>query len=31
LEEDRGDGSEYGWAEEINPICISDINHTNLE
>jgi hypothetical protein len=31
LEEDRGDGSEYAGAVEINPICISDIDHTNSE
>jgi hypothetical protein len=31
LEEDRGDGSDYAWAGEINPICISDIDHTNLK
>jgi hypothetical protein len=29
LEEDRGDGSDYAGAEEINPIAFSDIDHTN--
>jgi hypothetical protein len=29
LEEDRGDDSDYAGAKDINPICISDIGHTN--
>jgi hypothetical protein len=31
LEEDRGDGSDYADALEINPILISDIAHTKYE